>query len=391
MDFAWSDEQLRLKDSIVTFAQKALNDGLMARDQAGELSPDLWTKCAKFGIQGLAVPAEFGGQGLDALTTVLALEGLGYGCRDNGLIFALNAQMWGVQAPILRFGSSVQKRTYLPKLVSGEWIGAHGMSEPGSGSDAFSLSTRAEPQGDEYVLNGRKTFVSNAVAAQLFLVFATVDRSRGFMGLTAFVVPRGTPGLSVDAPISKMGLKTAPMADVVLEDCRVPAAQRLAEEGNGATIFKHSMGWERNCILASALGTMQRQLETCVRYATTRRQFGRPIASFQAVSHRIVDMKVLLDAARLLVQRAAWLRDRGEQADAESAIAKLYVSESFVQSSLAAIQLHGGYGYSTEFEVERDLRDALASRIYSGTSEMQKEIIARSLGLYSESASGLIR
>jgi L-prolyl-PCP dehydrogenase len=390
MDFALSEEQRRLKESVVTFAQ-GLNAGLMARDQAGELSRDLWIRCARFGIQGLAVPAEFGGQGLDALTTVLALEGLGYGCRDNGLIFALNAQMWGVQAPILRFGSGTQRQAYLPKLVSGEWIGAHGMSEPGSGSDAFSLATTAVPQGDGYVLNGRKTFVSNAVDAQLFLVFATVDRSRGFMGLTAFLVPRDTPGLSVDAPTSKMGLKTAPMADVVLEDCRVPREQRLAEEGNGATIFKHSMGWERSCILASCLGTMQRQLEACVRYATTRQQFGKSIASFQAVSHRIVDMKVSLDAARLMVQHAAWLRDRGEPADAESAMAKLYVSESFVQSSLAAIQLHGGYGYCTEFEVERDLRDALATRIYSGTSEMQKEIIARSLGLYSDGACGAIR
>ena len=309
------------------------------------------------------------------------MEGLGYGCRDNGLLFAINAQMWSVQAPLVRFGSEVHKKKYLPKLVSGEWIGAHGMTEPESGSDSFSLRTKANKVGDAYILNGTKLFVSNAPVADLFLVFATVDRSRGFMGITAFLIEKGTPGLSVSQPIEKMGLRTSLLGEVVLEDCRVGVENRLGREGNGAIIFRHSMGLERTCILASCVGTMERQVELCAEYAKQRQQFGQPIGKFQSVANRIVDMKVRLETARLLLYQAGWLRTRGQEAIQEVAMAKLYLSECFVQSSLDAIQIHGGYGYTTEFEIERELRDAVASRIYSGTSEIQRDIIARSMGL----------
>lgn len=381
MDFSWSDEQVRLRDSIVEFARKSLGANLTERDRASEFSIEDWRKCADFGILGLATPDEFGGFGHDPLTAILAMEGLGYACEDNGLIFALNAQMWSVQAPILRFGSPAQRDRYLLGLVSGQFIGAHAMTEPDSGSDSFSLSTTAVRRGDHYVLNGVKTFSSSAPVADVFLVFATVQRSRGFLGLTAFILEKGTRGLSVSRPIEKMGLRTSPMGEVILEDCVVPVETRLGAEGNGGTIFKHSMGWERCCILASCVGTMQRQLERCIAYAKTRSQFGKPISTYQAISHRLVDMKVRLDAARLLLYRAGWLRSRGEQAIEEVAMAKLYLSEAFVQSSLDAIQIHGGYGYTTEFGIERDLRDAVGSRIYSGTSEIQKELIARALGL----------
>ncbi len=381
MDFSWSDEQLRLRDSIVDFARRELGDDLIARDRAGELSRALWAKCAGFGILGLPIPEELGGSGLDVLTTMLAMEALGYGCKDNGLIFALNAQMWAVQTPILRFGSAEQTARYLPKLVAGQCIGAHGMTEPDSGSDAFALSTTATRQDESYVLTGTKTFISNAPLADVFLVFATVKKARGFLGITAFLIEKGTPGLSVGRPIEKMGLRTSPMSEVVLADCQVPVAQRLGAEGNGGTIFNHSMGWERCCILASYVGTMQRLVESTVAYARTRRQFGKPIGHFQAVAHRVVDMQLRLEAARLLLYKAGWLRSRGEPAGLEVAMAKLAISEAAVRSGLDAVQLRGGYGYTTEFEVERDLRDALGSRIYSGTSEIQRDIIARELGL----------
>ena len=381
MDFTWSEEQLVLKQSIIEFATRSLNDGVIDDDRSGTFSRERWGRCAEFGILGLPVPDAYGGSGLDVLTTMLAMEALGYACRDNGLLFALNAQMWAVQTPIHRFGSDEQRDRYLPALVRGDIIGAHAITEPGSGSDAFAMSATAERRGEHFILNGAKTFVSNAPIADLFLVFASTNRARGFMGISAFLIEKGHAGLSVGKPIEKMGLRTAPYAEVVLDDCVVPVTALMGNEGNGGTIFKHSMGWERSCILASHVGAMQRQLETCVEYAKTRHQFGQPIGKNQSVSGMIIDMKLRLETSRLLLYHAGWLRAQGREAVQEVALAKLHLSECFVQSSLQAIQIHGGYGYSTEFGIERDLRDALGGRIYSGTSEIQREIIARSLGL----------
>ena len=381
MDFTWSEEQLALKQSITEFATRSLNDGVIDDDRSGTFSRERWARCAEFGVLGLPVPEAYGGSGLDVLTTMLAMEALGYACRDNGLLFALNAQMWAVQSPVLRFASDEQRERYLPALVRGDIIGAHAITEPGSGSDVFAMSATAVKRGVHYVLNGAKTFVSNAPVADLFLVFASTNPGRGFMGISAFLIEKGHPGLFVGKPIEKMGLRTAPYAEVVLDDCEIPVSARLGNEGNGGTIFKHSMGWERSCILASHVGAMQRQLETCVEYAKTRQQFGQPIGKNQSVSGMIVDMKLRLETSRLLLYHAGWLRAQGHEAVQEVALAKLHLGECFVQSSLQAIQIHGGYGYSTEFGIERDLRDAVGGRIYSGTSEIQREIIARGLGL----------
>ncbi|HXG43206.1 MAG TPA: acyl-CoA dehydrogenase family protein [Gemmatimonadales bacterium] len=381
MDFAWTPEQLEFRRAVVEFARRGLQDDLVRRDQTGEFSRELWTRCAEFGIQGLPFPEEYGGGGADILTTVLAMEALGYGCKDNGLLFGLAAQMWSVQMPLFRFGTEDQRRRYLARLNRGEWIGAHAMSEPGSGSDAFALSTRAERRGDGYVLNGAKTFVSEAPVADLFLVFATLDPSKGVLGITGFLVERGTPGLVVGRPIAKLGLKTSPMAELVFEDCPVPAANRLGREGRGAEIFNDAMEWERACILACQLGAMERQLEQSVAYARERKQFGKPIGEFQAVAHRLVAMKVRLEAARGLLYRGAWLKQTAGTAGADAAIAKLFLSEAWVRSCLDAIQIHGGYGFTTEYEVERDLRDSIGGTLYSGTSEIQRNLIARSLGL----------
>ena len=381
MDFSWSSEQLALRDAVVDFARRELRDDVAARDKTSTFSRAQWTRCAELGIQGLPFPEQYGGGGQDPLTAVLALEALGYGCPDAGLCFGINAQMWSVQSPINRFGSDAQKRKYLAKACSGEWIGAHGMSEPGSGSDAFSMRTRAVPADGGYVLTGTKTFVSNAPVADFFVVFATVAPEQGVLGVTAFLVDRDANGLSVGKPIEKMGLKTSPMAEVILDGCFVPADRRLGREGRAAAIFNDSMEWERGCLLASEIGAMQRQLEEAVDYARTRRQFGKPIAEFQSVSNRIADMKVRLEAARLLVYRSAWTKQRGCPAASEASVAKLFASEALVQSCLDAVQLRGGYGFTTEYGVERELRDAVGSRLYSGTSDIQRAIIARSLGL----------
>jgi alkylation response protein AidB-like acyl-CoA dehydrogenase len=381
MDFAWSADQIALRNAVLEFGRRALQDDIIQRDRDAEFSRELWGRCAEFGVQGLPFPESYGGRGCDIMSTVLAFETLGYTCRDNGLLFGLNAQMWSVQMPIFRFGTEDQKRKYLPGLCDGSLIGAHGMTEPGSGSDAFSLRTTAERRGDVYVLNGSKTFVSNAPVADVFVVFASVDPRKGVLGLTCLLVDRDTPGFRVSRSISKMGLRTSPMAELVFDDCEVSVENRLGKEGRGATIFDDSMEWERSCILAPFLGTMQRQLETCVHHAKQRRQFGKRIGDFQAVSGRLVQMKVRLETGRLLLYRGAWAKQQGRPAAGEAAITKLYLAEAALQSSLDAVQIHGGYGFTTEYEVERQVRDAVGGRLYSGTSEIQAAIIARTLGL----------
>lgn len=381
MNFEFTDEQLEFKKSAIDFAKKTLNHEVIERDRNGAFSRDLWKKCAEFGIQGAAFPEQYGGLNSDIFSTMLLMEGLGYGCKDSGLIFAINGQMWTVQMPILTFGSDIQKERYLPRLCSGELIGANGVTEPDSGSDAFSLSTTARREGDFYILNGTKTFCTMATEADVFMIFATVDKRRGFMGVTAFVVERDFPGFRVGRDIEKMGLRTAPMAEVILEDCKVPAVNRLGREGNGAAIFEDTVEWERSCILASIIGAMERQLEDCIKYSKERKQFGKAIGKYQSVSNKIVDMKVRMETARLLLYRVAWMKQKYGKAALDAAMAKLYLSESWIRSCLDAVQIHGGYGYTTEYEVERDLRDSVGSTLYSGTSEIQRNIIARYLGL----------
>jgi hypothetical protein len=260
-------------------------------------------------------------------------------------------------------------------------IGAHGMSEPDTGSDAYNLRTRADRVDGGYVLNGSKMFVTNAPVADMAVVFATIDPAKKMWGITAFLVDYGTNGFSVSRNIEKMGLRTSPMGELVLQDCFIPDENRLGPEGAGARIFNDSMEWERSCILASNLGVMERQLEQCIAYSKERIQYGQPIGKYQSVANRIVDMKIRLETARMLLYKVAWLKKQGKAAVMEAAMAKLYLSETFVQSGLDAIRTLGGYGYMTEFEVERDLRDAIGGTIYSGTSDIQRNIIARLLGL----------
>jgi alkylation response protein AidB-like acyl-CoA dehydrogenase len=381
MDFEFSEEQLEFKKSAIRFAQKALNDGVIERDRDAVFSRDLWKKCADFGIQGCSFPEKYGGNNADILSTMLLMEGLGYGCKDSGLIFAINGQMWSVQMPILRFGSDAQKDRYLPKLCSGEWIGADSITEPDSGSDAYSLRTTARLEGEYYLLNGTKTFCTMAPMADVFVIFATVDKRKGFMGVTAFILERGHAGFSVSKGIDKMGLRTAPFAELILEECKVSVENRLGKEGNGSAIFDDAIEWERSCILASLLGGMERQLERCIKYARERKQFGKTIGKYQSIANKIVDMKVRMETAKLMLYKVAWMKKAFGKATIEAAIAKLYLSESWIKSCLDAVQIHGGYGYTTEYELERDLRDSVASTIYSGTSEIQRNIIARYLGL----------
>jgi len=381
MDFSLSAEQREIKAAAIAFARRELDHDLAKREDAGEFPAEAWRACAQFGVQGLPVPAELGGGGADMLTTALVMEGLGYGCHDNGLIFSLNAQLWSLELPLVKFGTPAQQRAYLPGLVSGDLIGVHAMTEPDSGSDAFSMRTRAERDGDRYVLNGTKLYITNAPVSDVVLVFAAHPGKPRSKGISAFLVEAGTPGFTVRRSLEKMGLRTSPMGEIVLSDCLVPAASRLGPEGAGMAIFNSSMAWERSCIMASALGAMQRQLEACVSYARMRQQFGQAIGKFQSVANKVADMYLRLEAARLLIYQTAWLGQQGRPALAQAAAAKLFTSEAWVASSLDAVQIHGAFGYMKESGIERDLRDAVGSTIYSGTSEIQRVILSRMLGL----------
>lgn len=381
MDFAWQEEQVAFKKAVTEFAQSQLNDDIIAQDAAGEFPREKWHKCAEFGIQSLPMPEEYGGSGADILTTVLVMEGLGEGCRDNGLTFALNAQIWAVQLPILTMGSDAQMQRYLPGMSSGKLIGAHAISEPDSGSDAYSLRTKATKVEGGYRLNGTKMFVTNASVADVVLVFATVNPEYGRWGVTAFLVQKDAPGFSVGGNLDKMGLRTSPMNEVILQDCFVPEENRLGPEGAGVAIHSSCMVWERSGILASQIGAMARQLTDTIRYAKERQQFGQPISKFQAISNRIAEMQLRLETSRLLLYKVAWLKKMDEDATMAAALAKLHISESYVQNSLDAVRIHGGYGYMREFEVERDLRDSFGGLIYSGTSDIQRLIIAKELEL----------
>ena len=381
MDFALSPEQEQLRESIIGFARRHLTDSLIDRDRAQAFPHDSWRRCAEIGLHGLPVPQEYGGSGADPITIAIALEALGYACSDNGLIFSLNAQMWSCSLPLVRFGNDEQKRRYLPRLCDGTLVGVHGMTEPEAGSDAMSLRTTARQTATGWVLNGTKTFITNAPIAGLFIIFAATGAGGALGGLSAFLLERDTPGLTVGPPFEKMGLRTSPMSELVLDECAVDGDAVLGVVGSGMAMFNAAMDWERGFILAGAVGAMQRQLEATIAHAQTRQQFGRPIGTFQSVSNRIVDMKLRLETARLLLHHMAWKRGNGRSVALDSALVKLHLSESYLASTLDALQVHGGYGYMTAAGMEREVRDAVGSRIYSGTSEIQRLVVARRLGL----------
>jgi len=359
----------------------ALDEGTIRRDADGAFWREGWDRCAEFGIQGLPIPEEWGGGGADVVTTMLGLEALGYGCVDNGLVFSINAHMWTSEIPIWTYGSAQQKERWLHGLCAGTLIGCHTITEPDAGSDAFALKTRARAADGGFVLDGRKTFITNAPVADLFIVFARTGDGVGPYGITAFLVEAGAEGCEVQSPVEKLGLRTSPMADVVLEGCFVPEAAVLGSVGQGGEIFQTSMRWERACIMASQVGLMRRTLESCIDYARQRRQFGKPIGRFGSIADKIANMKIAVEASRGLVLRTGWLMDEGLDTAVDAAVAKAFVSEANVRTHLDAVQIHGGYGYMTEFEIERSLRDAIGGTIYSGTSEIQRRIIARGLGL----------
>lgn len=383
MDFSLTPEQLEFQRALTEFCETELADEtIVDRDQDSTFSETLWQRCARYGIQGMYTPVEYGGAGTaDVQTAMLGMESLGFGCRDAGLLLGLNAQMWSVQLPILHFGSEFQKEHFLPKLCSGEWKGAHGITEHGTGSDVFNLSTTATRCDGGYRLNGTKCLVTLAPIADVALVVATVDPALGKWGVSTFLVERGFEGFTVGENNRKMGLRTVPIGELKMNDCFVPESHRLGEEGAGFSTFNYSLEFERCCILASQIGTMERQLRDCIEYARNRKQYGQSIGKFQSVSNRIADMKMRIETSRLLLYKVAWLKSQGKSAMLDAAVLKLHLSESFLDSSMDAVRVHGGRGYMTDLEVERDLRDSIGGVLYAGTSDIQRNIITGLLGL----------
>jgi alkylation response protein AidB-like acyl-CoA dehydrogenase len=382
MDFHLSPEQKDLHARIVAFAQATLNEGVVERDRDRAFPRALWDRCGEMGLQGLPVPEEYGGVGLDPLSAAVALEAFGYGCRDGGLVFSVCAHLLACVTPIWRHGSEELKRTWLPKLCSGEVVAVNAMTEPDSGSDAFAMRTRAVAVDGGFRVDGTKTFASNGPVADVAVLYAATDAEKKYHGgITAFVVERGEGGFQVGQKFEKMGLHTAPLSELVFDDVFVPAGNVIGGVGGGGTIFNESMEWERVLIPAAHVGTSRRLVETCVDYARTRKQYGQSIGKFQAVAHRIVDMKVRLEAASLLTYRTAAALGTRRDLGLDASMTKLFVSESLLTSAIDAVRVLGGYGYMTEYEVERVLRDSMAGVIYSGTSDVQRNVVAAWLGL----------
>jgi alkylation response protein AidB-like acyl-CoA dehydrogenase len=376
----WNSEHQRLREALAARSAELSADHVEA-DAAGEFPHAKWKLIQQTDLFRIPFAEQWGGLGQDLLTTMYLLEGLGHGCRDGGLSFSVSTHIVSTGIPVQRFGSDALKARYLPSICDGDRIGAHAITEPGSGSDALAMRTTARRDGDHFVLNGSKTFVSNGAVADLFVVYARTHPDGGPLGITPFVVERDTPGFTIGNPIPKMGLRTSPLTELYFDDCRVPAGNAIGRTGGGFLVLDHVMKWEILCSFVINLGEMEHRLEQVVAYAKERSAFGSPIGSFQAVSHRIADMKIGVETTRKWLYDTAEKFAAGGNITSDLAITKLVASEQNVASAMAAVQILGGNGYMAEYGVEKDLRNAVAGTIYSGTSEVQRNRIASTLGL----------
>lgn len=355
---------------------------LVAADRESIFDDDGWRRCADRGVHGLLVPTRYGGAGQDLITALLTLEGLGAGCRDLGLLYAIASQMLSTQVALLHFGSEEQKQQWLPGMCSGEAIGAFAITEPGFGSDTEHIEARAVrlPDGG-YRIDAHKAYITLAPRADVALVFASTDPSAGSWGISAFVVPTDLEGVSRTPNREKLGMRTTPFGDLLLSEVVVPESARLGPEGAGSSILRDAMEAERSFLFAPQIGVLERQLDECITYARQRRVRDRPIGDHQAVSHRIADMKLRHETMRLFLYKAALHSIRDEPAAMAAALSKLVSSEGAVESTLAATQIFGAKGFVSEFEVDRAARDAVGGLTYSGTSDIQRNIVARLLGV----------
>lgn len=381
MNFELTSEQRDLYENAFNFAVEVLEPNAAERIINHKFCRVLWEKAAKFGYAGLPIPVSDGGVGLSTLESMLMVEALGKGCSDLGLAFSLSAHLFASVVPFYRFANTELKLQYLEGLTAGKLIAANAATESSAGSDIYSMKSTAKRVKGGYILNGQKCFVSNAPVADFFLVYAKTNLEQGFFGVTAFWVPRKSTGLTVGKNHPKESLSTCPWSELYLDDVFVSDSHRIGEEGAGGAIFHDSMIWERGCLFASFVGSMDRMLSRVIAHAKERYQFGKPICHNQSVSNRIVDMKLRLEASRLLLYRAGWFHDQGYDSELEIALSKIMISESAIQLGLDAIQIFGGAAIEKEMGVMQLLLDAIPSRIFSGTNDIQKLIVTRKLGL----------
>lgn len=370
MNFELTSDQIKLKQEIINFAQENLND----EETLEEFSYEMWKKVSEFGLFGLTVPEEYGGLNESFLTAAIAIEALGYACKNNGLVFVINNHIWVALNLINLYGSKELKEKYLSKMVAGELIGAISLTEADAGSDAMNMSSSASEEKEYYVLNGSKMFISNGPIADLFIVFA-VTSMKPFKQITAFVVEKKFQGVVIGKNIEKMGLNACPTSEITFNNVKIPKENILGRKNMGSSLMTNALEWERCYEFAPHVGAMQRMMEISFKYANDRIQFGQPIGQFQAVSHKISEMKIAIELSRLMLYKIAWLKDQGKSAFLEVSIFKTFVSEQYIKTCKNALQIHGAYGYTKEYGIERELRDAIACDIYSGTSEMQKNTI----------------
>ncbi len=375
MNFEFTETQLLIKETARKFAEDELAPSADERDEKELFPHEAVKKMGELGFMGMVVSEQYGGAGLDTVAYVLAMEEISKVDASAGVIMSVNNSLvcWGIET----FGTEEQKRKYLVDLASGRKLGAFALSEPEAGSDATNQRTTATKDGDFYVINGTKNFITNGENADVVLVMATTDRSLGYKGVSAFIVERGTPGFSVAKKERKLGIRSSDTVSLAFQDCRVPAANRIGEEGFGIKFALNSLDGGRIGIASQALGIAQGSLEASIKYSKERKAFHHPIADFQAIQFKLADMATNVEAARMLILRAASLKDKHEPYGLAAAMAKLYASKVAVNAALEAIQIHGGYGYMREYKVERFLRDAKITEIYEGTSEIQRIVISR--------------
>ena len=376
----WTSEQKSLRKSLNQYFE-ALNDGVMEDDAAGVFNRDKWELIRQSGVLRIPFDPQWGGLGHDVMTLVYVLEHLGHGCRDTGLLFGAATQIVSAAVPLQKFGSDELKDRYLSRLIDGEILSAHAISEPSAGSDAMAMITTATEDGDSYILDGKKIWITSGPVADVITVYAKMATDDGATGITAFMVPTDTPGFHVGEPIEKMGLNTCPFCELEFRECRVPKDSVLGRPGTGFFILEHVMNYEILCIFMMMVGEMQERMERCIKWAKTRQSFGRPIGSNQYVAGKVVDMKIGLENSRKHLYDTAARFSRGRSVTTEISMAKLVTSEANLASALSAVQIFGARGYTREYGLERGLRDAVGAPIYSGTNETQRVRIASMLGL----------
>ncbi|WP_126428940.1 acyl-CoA dehydrogenase [Brevibacillus marinus] len=377
MDFRLTEEQEMIRRMVREFAESQVAPTAAERDEEERFDRAIFEQMAELGMTGIPWPEQYGGAGADYLSYVLAVEELSR--VDASIGVTLSAHVSLASWPIYKFGTEEQKQTFLRPLAEGKKIGAYCLTEPGSGSDAAAMRTTAVKDGGEYVLNGSKIFITNGGEADIYIVFAITDPALKHKGISAFIVEKGTPGFAIGKKEKKLGIRSSPTVEVIFDNARVPAENRLGQEGQGFAIAMMTLDGGRNGIAAQALGIAQGALDHALAYAKERHQFGKPIASLQAIQFKLAEMATKIEAARLLTYQAAWLEDRGLPYGKASAMSKLFASDIAMEVTTEAVQIFGGYGYTREYPVERFMRDAKITQIYEGTNEIQRLVISNHL------------